>query len=120
MSPSLTGSLVPADSQHTALLLVGQRPCPVDRMNEGVDHPPHVGSERVKGGPRGPRAFEMSVLVALGTQQPLLHHGDVQEGCDDSELREQGPLQLLVMHHQQALSELQPAERVGRPPGGVA
>lgn len=90
----------------------------VNRTNQGVDHPSHVGSERVKGG--GPRAFKMAVLVALGTKQPLLCDGGVQEGCDDTQLREKGPLQLLVMHHQQAPSELQPAESMGRPPGGVA
>lgn len=92
----------------------------VHSLNQGVDHLSHVGGERVEGGPRGPRAFEVSVLVALGAQQPLLRHGDVQEGGDEAELREQSPLKLLVVNHQQAAPKLQPAQSVGRPPGGVA
>lgn len=51
--------------------------CLVDSMNEGVNHLSHVTGEWVKGGPLGPRAFEMSVLVALGTKQPLLGQSDV-------------------------------------------
>lgn len=89
-------------------------------VNEGVDHFPHGSSERVEGRPLGPRAFEVAVLVALGAQQPLLTRGDVQKSCDESQLREQRRLQVLVMYHQQTAAPLQPAESVRRPPGGVA
>lgn len=94
--------------------------CLVNGVNEGVNHLSHVSGERLKGGPLRPRAFEMSVLVALGAEQPLLGQSDVQEGSDETQLREESPLQLLVVHHQQAASELQPAQSVGCPPGGVA
>lgn len=89
-------------------------------MNEGVNHLPHVGGKRVEGGLLGPRALEMTVLVTLGTEQPLLSQSDVQKGRDETELGDEGPLQLLIVHHQQVAPKLQPAQRMGRPPGGVA
>ena len=62
----------------------------------------------------------MAVLVALGTKQPLLGHSGIQKVRDEAQLWEESPLQLLVVHHQQAASKLQPAQSVGGPPGGVA
>lgn len=89
-------------------------------MNEGVNHLFHVTGEWVKGGPLGPRAFEMPVLVALGTKQSFLTQSDVEESCDEAELWKQSPLQLLIVHHQQAASKFQPAQSVRCPPGGIA
>lgn len=51
--------------------------CLVNSMNEGVNHLSHVTGEWVEGGPLGPRALEMPVLVALGTKQSLLAQSDV-------------------------------------------
>lgn len=94
--------------------------CLVHSINEGVNHLPHGTSEWVKGGAFGPWTFEMPVLVAVSTKQPLLGRSDVQECRDETELWEQSPLQLFVMHHQQAAPPLQPAQSVRCPPGGVA
>lgn len=94
--------------------------CLVHSINEGVNHLPHGTSEWVKGGAFGPWTFEMPVLVAVSTEQPLLGRSDVQECRDETELWEQCPLQLFVMHHQQAAPPLQPAQSVRCPPGGVA
>lgn len=73
--------------------------CLINCVNEGINHLSHVASEWVKGGLLGPRAFEMAILVALSTKQPLLCQSDVKEGCDEMELWEQSPLQLLIMHN---------------------
>lgn len=51
--------------------------CLVNGLNEGVNHLSHVRSKWVEGGLLGPRAFEMPVLVALCTKQPLLSHSDI-------------------------------------------
>lgn len=92
----------------------------VNGSDEGVNHPLHIRGERVEGRPLRHGALEMSILVGLGTEQPLLCHRYIQEGSDEAELREQGLLQLLVVDDQEAMAELQPAQSVGRPPGGVA
>lgn len=94
--------------------------CLVHSMNEGVNHLSHVWSEGVKRRLLHPRAFEMTVLVALGTEQPLLGQGEVKKCCYETELWEESFLQLLVVNHQQAASKLEPAQCVGRPPGGIA
>lgn len=51
--------------------------CLVNSMNKGINHLSHVWSEWVKRRLLGPHTFEMPILVALGTKQPLLSHGDV-------------------------------------------
>lgn len=87
----------------------------------GIDGAPHLCCKGVEGRPLGPpRAFEVSVLVAFGTHQPLLHHGGVEEQSEEAELGEERPLQVLVVYHQQPTAKLQPAQSVGRPPGGIA
>lgn len=93
----------------------------VHRVDVGVNGAPQLRCEGVEGGPLGPtRAFEVTVLVALGTHQPLLRYGGVEEGGEEAELGKERPLQVLVVHHQQATAKLQPAQSVGRPPGGIA
>ena len=49
----------------------------VNGKNKGVNHLSHIRSERVKRGSLSPWTFEVSVLVALRAEQPLLGHGDV-------------------------------------------
>lgn len=94
--------------------------CLVHSANERVDHLPHGSGERVEGGVLGPRAFEVAVLVAVSAEQPLLSRSHVQKCRDEAELWEQSRLQVFVMHHQQTAAPLQPAQSVGRPPGGIA
>lgn len=49
----------------------------VNIVDKGVNHLSHVTGEWIKRGLLGPWSFEMPILVALGTKQPLLSQSDV-------------------------------------------
>lgn len=56
----------------------------VHSTDQPIYHSSHVGCEGVEGGLPGPGAFEVSILVALGTKQSVLGHCGVEEGGDGS------------------------------------
>ena len=91
----------------------------VHRLDVGGDGPLHVRSVGVVLQLAEPRALEVAVFLALHAQQPVLPDGHTQQAHHAAQLDEEVALQVLKVHHQHLLAELEPVQRVSGPPRGV-
>lgn len=66
-----------------------------------------------------PWSLEVSILLALDTEQAVLRDLQTQKLDHRLQLGEQVPLQILKVDHLDVLPIIQPVQRVGRPPRGI-
>lgn len=91
----------------------------VHHLDVGRDGLLHVCRVRVVLQLPEPRALEVAVLLALHAEQPVLPDGHTQQADHPAQLHEEVLLQVLKVHHQHLLAELEPVQRVSGPPRGI-